>query len=338
MQQRFTKQAECAWVVLLAIALSACDASFECSTAEEFSATDAPTAPREPMVETQVPTLLGTKAKVQARRSAQPVILTPSLRQSIEYGPRSPLQANDDRLRVITHEYDPLLDQWYATRTDHTASFRIEHVATRVANEFYLSGKARNGDAVVERWVIVPQNGTLVAERPPASSGIGTPFTTPGLVVQVQGAGALIPPAQRTGAAVTTKTELYRGAALNNIEALAVDPDGRFLLALTDGPSGLVRFDLHDASPAGPSFETVLAPTAVPELGQIGRIYPAQHAVSGRMYLMDSAHLPGVFPKDIALMDDDNDGNFDGNFVLSMDEYAQLFPSGSFTDFFVHYR
>jgi hypothetical protein len=134
------------------------------------------------------------------------------------------------------------------------------------------------------------------------------------------------------------KEELYRGSGLGTIRELAVDPDGRFVLALTDGEMGLVQLSLKDMGPNGPAMASVLTLEAVPELQQVSRLYPAQHNTAGRMYLMDPALNSGVLPKAVVVFDDDNDGVFQDQLVLSPEEFDGAFPPGSFSDFFVHYR
>lgn len=275
--------------------------------------------------------------RAASRGLGRPVLITPTYRQTVTYGPRYEDAPQADRFTIKTFEKDPITQEWYRSWVEHSASFQIERVATRIANEFYLAGVARNGDAVIERWVAEPQNGALAPTRPPASTRIGTPFLSPPLSVPIQGGGGFIAPPQRQGGSIMEKTELYRGIDLGQIRDISVDPDGRFLLALTS-ELGLVQFDLHDSSPSGPAYASILSLQQVPELAQVRSLYPAEHATAGRTYRMDHMFVEGLLPKDIVLLDAGNDGAFESHFVLSPDEYEAMFPPGSSTDFFLRYE
>lgn len=290
-----------------------------------------------PRLISQMPAVERAAMGASVGGGGHPALVLPTYRQRIVHGPLDAQQPMAHRLKVVTDELDPSTGDWFVSTVEHSASFKIDRVVTRISNELYLSGVARNGDLVIEQWIVTPQTGAVLPVRPAAETGIGVPFSTPPLTTQIQGDGAFIPPPQRQDRSVTVKTELYRGSELGEIVSMAVDPDGRFLLVLTSGSHGLVQFDLHDSTPTGPAYQTICSPSTLPEIQQVKSIYPAAHENGIRMFIMAPRYMDGVIPKNVVLLDDDNDGVFDGDYELTPPEFKQLFPPGSISDYFTIY-
>lgn len=261
-----------------------------------------------------------------------PVYLGADLRQTLELDVLDEdLEPRDDLVVLHVAERDPATGDWYTTAETYSASFAITDVEARTAGDLFVVGQARNGDDIVERWLITPPAGAITVARSVVTTPVGTPSSGSSVVSGVVGGGGFVPPAERTGTSTIERFELYRGTALGTPRDIAVDPDGRFVMVLSDTTSELWRIDLLP-EPAAPLLTE--SPTTLPALATAGDFYPLEHATAGRVLLFDPDFSRGPGAAPTLLFDGENDGLFELPLTLSVAEFQASFPDGSFVDNF----
>jgi hypothetical protein len=243
---------------------------------------------------------------------------------------------------VLLHRERSTQDEEFEERAHVlTTSFEVRRVAGMQMGHLLVEGRGRNGDQVLEWWHLTWPEGTPVIGRPGAPSGVGTPLPRVPAKVHVQGGGPLLPFAARTAAPHAVRHELYRGAPLGDWMFYAIDPEGRFVLALAkNGPvaahpgsdARLLRWVAGEADlPEGP--EVLLDSADVPQLEAATGITAWDHLHLGRVY---SIGLMSFAPeRKLLLVDSDNDGNFDRELLLTPAEAEALEIPAAYTDDFL---
>lgn len=244
----------------------------------------------------------------------QAVINSDTFYQSIWWGHEE--DSDNDVLLVKDRELDPATGEFVTTENAYSASFEITDVRSRRADEFYLAGVARNGDDVIEKWEVVPVPGGYVALRPPATTAIGITAVSSTTSVTIVG-GQFVRPQDRTTAPSVFRTEVYRGQGFGGVSAMAVDPEGRFLLILASQDKSLYRLSLLDNSPPSVLYTAGDDPHFV----AVDSIGPLQHETQGRMYLFESFDGPVFQARRSLMSDSDNDGIPEGITSYTLGEY-----------------
>ncbi len=228
------------------------------------------------------------------------------------------------RVKTMDKTVSPVAVQQFT----YTTSFTVTALAARAQDDLFVAGTARNGDLVIEHWLIDTQTGAvLTGWSSPGPGAIGQPSPPPAPTSTIVG-GTYVPVAQRTGEPSVERVELLRVAHPSvRTNAMAADPEGRFLLFVTED-SSLYSLDLtdpdalpvllHDAT----SLWTLPAVTSMKrfDVTGVGRVWSLGPAV----FLIDPADGAEKFV--IAyLYDADNDGVFDQHVVH---DYNVLANSG----------
>jgi len=209
-------------------------------------------------------------------------------------------------VHYIAHEFNHVEDVWEREDRALSASFDVKALSSNRANQVTLAGRhPRTGEDVVERWSIDQITGTVVLGTPISTARIGTPLPgNPGTVAAFVG-GHHIPPSARAVSQVL-REELYRGTDFNGIRELSVDPEGRFILVITED-SRLVQFDLSTGG-----VTTVYTTAEIPTLDEDRYLRRAQHLSKGRMYFIESEMADVDSHSITVIIDADNDGIFTG--------------------------
>ena len=225
---------------------------------------------------------------------------------------------------VVTNEYDPGPGEWLEARLQESTTFDVTAVDGRLANDFWVCGVATNGDDVIEHWTLEVPVGGWIAKRPVSTIPLGTPAATPETAIVLRGSDFL-PFAQRPQAPHIARRELYRGDLLGGVLSVEADPDGRYLMLLTEakevyqlpihvGASPLLLYDTSDTS----------------TLANAHHIDARDHASLGRVYsIVPLAFKPSSLR--ILLIDDENDGVIDSLLELPGDQVDAL--PDEWTDF-----
>lgn len=226
-----------------------------------------------------------------------------------------------DHVEYVVQERAPNTEEaWIRSEHSFPAPFVVLHVAARQANELYVAG--RDGDAdVIEHWKLTEPRGARwfhVAASPHSPIGVPlppVPRSDSGIV-----GGAYVPPAERTERYALERTELLRASPAHGVLALLADPEGRFLVVVTDAPRA-IRV-LHVATR---TLSEALAGGLDAELPRFrGATALRHHASNGRLYELGLDALQPSASSDAArhLHDRDNDGRFE-RWVLLRDADAR---------------
>lgn len=203
-------------------------------------------------------------------------------------------------VEVLDRQLNPQTGEWASFTFYGSASFDIVRAASAHQDLFCFAGFAVDGDFVVETWRAVPLTQTVD--------------------------GATVPVTTSEGLAVKRfrKQEIYRGRLVDGLVELEFDFEGRFIMALAedDGVRWLYRFENEpNTQPQVFSGTPVL-----PELAEMSFMQKFQHTDLGRVWLLWDEPAYDV---QIAFLDDDNDGVFDGTPMVGDRQY---YESAGFQD------
>src|SRR5690606_21185872 len=123
-------------------------------------------------------------------------------------------------------------------------SLRISAVAARQGGDtVYVAGLTDDGQDVIEEWTFDPPDGQWILRAPtspPPPLGVAMGPFVPTLTVQ--GGGSYAPPPDSTYVTPTIRAVIRRGhpeepgSPLGHVRSMDADPEGRFLVLLTDTP------------------------------------------------------------------------------------------------------
>jgi hypothetical protein len=195
-------------------------------------------------------------------------------------------QSGSREFRVHDSGADPTSDTWQTLVHRERTSFDIHSVGSATKDVFCLAGFASNADFVLERWELVPATG-------PDSSAPET---------------SAWPRAHGLVHKAFQRTVLHRGPLAKEVVSVEADPEDRFVIAelrADDGTVALYRFACIEAA----TPELLWDSTMLPELEQAESLQRFQHALFGRVWFLSNRTN---HQWEIALVDADNDGSFDG--------------------------
>lgn len=215
-------------------------------------------------------------------------------RQKFELTDFRDLVVIDERLNNATRE-------WESIRHTSSASFHMMRTASAHDDVFCFAGFAANGDFVLQRWLLFPQEADVAGSSEPLVNRDG-----------------LVPKSFR-------KTDIFRGTLCEGVVALEFDLEERFMLALTRTGSDYRLYRFENRPGATPNL--VLESSSTPELADMRFLQKLQHGVLGRVWMLSSDI--GMTSR-IVLVDAYNDGAFDGAPLIGGSAY---FASIGFDDY-----
>ena len=195
------------------------------------------------------------------------------------------------------------MDRSYTQDVVIPYEFEFRALAARHPCELYLAGASANGETIIERWDLPPQRGGYHTSRTTAPQGVGRPAALSELVGRLVGLVYL--PPERREPLVPQRTAVFRGELPGAMRAMAVDPEGRFLLVLTEGGELLQLTDL-----TSPSISQRFDDTTLPGLARTEIVRPFVDGEGVRCYQVRGR--PWDEPQAILILRDlDNDGHLD---------------------------
>lgn len=268
-----------------------------------------------------VPTAASSSKRTSARAGApgswgpQAILLSDSMWRSLDF------QIGGRTLSVDTTEFDPQTGLPADSSFSYSTSYDILRYTHLDPSRFYLLGQARNGELVIEEFDVPAQTGGFVA---------GTPFTGPGSI-SVSG-GTWIAPQSRAAPPPPTRNEIWRGSSLGTVLDLRVDPDGQFLLLLTEREMRRVeRMDLAD--PDNPV--ELASEVTIPSLAALDTITCREHVSEGRLYILTAGGGPWV--DQVVLLRGLEDGLLDGFDEMTRTAYEAAYPPSVWLPGYVNY-
>lgn len=198
-------------------------------------------------------------------------------------------------------------------------SFAPKAVAARDFEDVFIAGHPwKDGVAdvsklTIERWSLSYPDGALIARRPKSSLGLRQ--AQPYQRCSVSIVGGTFTPIDELPPIHEDRSLLYSEAEFASMTAMAVDPDGRYLLVtLSEGT--LHRIDLSDTT----QIEVVGSVTSSPGLHSCQDLSFAEHALYGRICVasrgvlgdpaLDGAGMRGDQARSV-FVDTENDGTFE---------------------------
>lgn len=201
-------------------------------------------------------------------------------------------------------------------------SFHPEQVIARDSETIVLAGHPSFGGVldvskyVIEIWALQYPPGSPHLRRPTSHApiGVSTAYALPEL-------GVDSPPfatCSTLEAPVEHRQLMYSGSSLADTTAIAVDPDGRFILCGTS-TGELYQIPLEVGGEADPVL--LFSAGQIAALSTASEISPRQHQTHGRIYIIPRGPIGPVGTPDAAgdlgdhsrsvLVDADNDGVFE---------------------------
>jgi hypothetical protein len=202
---------------------------------------------------------------------------------------------------------------WDAT-TD--AGFHVTSIGARHANELYVAGLDAANFVVLEKWLIVAQDGSFYTEKKVTSTPIGAaaePIQTELKMVRPH-----VEPSLRA-APTLQRSVITVPSGWGDIRSIGADPEGRFLLALTDDAGGgttLRQLDLSTGLGTA-LFDSSMVPFLVDAIGFQFR----DSSIEGRLVRIGSTGFGLMF-----LVDEYNDGVFEDHELLGNAESEVAYP------------
>ena len=214
----------------------------------------------------------------------------------------------------------PIVSGW--TSTEYVTAYDVKRIVPAgKTHEFYVVGRGRNGDELIERWTVEKEDGERFAYRSSTVTPTGVPISAGTLVTGVVG-GVFVPVAQRGSARpLTERTEIYRGSSLGKIYTAAVDPDGRFVLMVAG--DALYRLDL--LSGGVPAVSVELDSSELPSIGLARHLFVRElDGVRCAVLACPDLAVEDLPGSKVILWDQDNDGFFElPPALLTYEVYAQ---------------
>ncbi len=237
---------------------------------------------------------------------------------------------SEGKITIVDREMDPFSAAWHESKLVENTSFAITGVTTDRGNNLYVAGIARNGDTVIEKWMLPPWQGGWHVAANVSTAPLGLPFAGGALhsMVQLAGGGPFSPPTARGARVSTQREEIHRGSPLNELVDLRVEPHGRFLYVLAGIPRNIWVLDLNADSPLP---VVAFAPGTGPSLLGAEHLSVGRHVTLGRCFeYLANAPGPDGEPLSGLLIDSDEDGYLDGWFVQPTTVYDQVLPRDDF--------
>ncbi len=208
---------------------------------------------------------------------------------------------------------------------EYSVSFDVALLASSGPDSLVLTGSAPNGDTIIESWRFSPVEGSWYASRqyPNPIPPIGTAIT--GVPQAVTGVlGAYVPLAQRPrGNPRVARSEVYRGTSMGDIRCMAADPEGRFLLVISN-QDVIYQLDLSTLA-----VSTLYDSQDIAGIGSLDAISRIHRPDIGRIWHL-FVDLGSVDDPSVVLFDLDNDGVFDdlleGTFVSTYSVFGDVPP------------
>jgi hypothetical protein len=241
-------------------------------------------------------------------------------------------------VRVGEAYADPVTGEEFSgsyVRTEDTR-YGVTTACGRGGSELFVTGvDAATGETIVERWLLGEEDGGFHVEWPVANTSLGepAPLSSPTLELVGAPAQAYVPIADRPRGNIR-RISIYQSALLDPIVNMSCDPEGRYLLCLTEAHD-VVQLDLT-TSPVG--VATLATASGTPALTDMVSVQLLQHPMDGRIGKLSPTGFD-VNANHVVLSDVLNDGLFESVEVLSKSAYVARGYADplAWSDDFMHY-
>lgn len=205
-------------------------------------------------------------------------------------------------VKIKRNERESPSSAWASQSQELTTSYYIVDLQSWRDRELFVAGIYPDGRATVERWVLT---------HPPSQSAQGN----------------YVPLDQRRLPTVR-RAVLESAASLGLVRSIEVDPENRFLLALTQSPRVLYKIPLGAGAPS--AAQPILTESTFPQLAQVKTLVFAEHATEGRKVVLQckkrwvDTQEGGFDPAEfvVLLNDPDGDGAFAAPVVIDHATWA----------------
>ncbi len=196
---------------------------------------------------------------------------------------------------VVHDAVESSAGEWEPVSHRGNTNFILMDVASAGLDDYVLLGFTRDGDIVIERWVLGLGGGAVV-ER-----GRGAALPSPSLAPKE-----------------FIKTNLFQGLPEHKPLVIEADPSGRFVIFALRDPGGITTVYQLDCSIPGKSPVALTDSAKIPELGSITSVGKFDHVALGRTYSFDTeAPRPGR----VVFIDGNDDAIFDGSPLVGDEAY-----------------
>lgn len=202
----------------------------------------------------------------------------------------------------------------------YSLSYQPIDVVGVTANDFIIYGVDPLGVPIFERWVLDPDGGTYFSHRTLPTTGVGT--SVPLGVTTVRILGDYTSPSKMDNIEpALAREQVHRGGAIGNVVDMAVDPEGRFILVISDDSDGLRRiWQIHLNEDVDPT--ALITEVEFPSLLLNGQIEARLSASQGFYWLLSGDTTYSV------IWDPDYDGVIDSVGTIESGDYFDLFERG----------
>lgn len=202
----------------------------------------------------------------------------------------------------------------------YSLSFQPKEVCGITANDFIVFGLGRHGVPIFERWVLHPDEGTYFTVRTLPTTGVG--ISVPMGTTTVHILGDYTSPSKMDNIEpILAREQVYRGGPIGTVINFVVDPEGRFILVLSDDSDGLRRiWQIHLNEEIDPTV--FITEIEFPILLESNELEPRLSASQGFHWLVTGDSTFGI------IWDPNYDGVIDSASTIESGEYFDLYHRG----------
>lgn len=240
---------------------------------------------------------------------------TDVFRQSVTFRPGATTIVIDRDEKADARDARPA----YSAMTEYDAGIFVSAVAWRNGgDQLFVAGVTPDGDHVIDRWDFVVREGQWILRPAATAPTIGAPASRFRLEQSVAGGGAPRVPPPGTPHVAPERTRVAQGMEFG-VQSMSADPEGRFLLLLTDPDERVLCLD--PSSPEAPSV--VRISRTLDHLRELKDIRIKHYEPLGRVaVLTELGDFGSGRGKDVTmLIDGDNDGTFESDRRISVREW-----------------
>ena len=211
---------------------------------------------------------------------------------------------------------------------NYGARYRITCVTSREGGRIlYVSGIKDSGQSVIERWTFPDNVGRWRHTYTGTANPIGTPTLPYTGSTTINGLYRSLPADWFS----PDIDEILETDTYGWIDALTVDPEGRYLLFSADPNREIYRLDLM--APGSPTVQSISGPSSIPDLSSVSALLILDHANLGRVCVVDypenyDVRKGGTGTEPVVyLIDSDNDGVFESSQTSDLDTHIASFTT-----------
>jgi hypothetical protein len=227
-------------------------------------------------------------------------------RTRIAIHPNSSIETGDCFYQLQIEDYFPETDSFFTQEAlISTLPWMPLDYSPRSGTDLFVLCATVHGWTLIERWRVKPSDGTLVVERPVASTPIGTPLPALQPRAEVRYHDKSRSDSEEDQGLSLERSTIELGVEEKLQRDLVVDPDGRYLVVLDT--KAFRRIDLRDNSST-----TLVALGELPDAAaKIDSLFIRHHEELGRLLFARTRGSESELDFRLIFIDADNDGVFE---------------------------